>query len=457
MRESRQSMEQALRLGLAQHLVMTTQLQQAIQILQLSASDLRATVEQAYLENPTLEIVEPQSELTDGSLWRAENLPALTSYLDGAGAFDNGVYASEEHGGEPAATANLTLEEELLAQARLALRDQQELAIAAFIIGSLDNRGYLTVSLAEVARAVQVTSAMAQRVLQIVQGFEPAGVAARDLPECLRLQAERQGVYRGLLAAIIEQHLSDVAAGDLKAIARARHCTMAAVQATVDQLRRFDPKPGRAYGRTEAVALEPDVLVRKVQGTYQVQLNDNGVPQLKIAAAYRHALAGDTATQKYITDRLRAAEWLIKSIAQRRETIRRVVEEIVRRQQAFLEYGAGHLQAMTMQEVAAAIGVHESTVSRAVANKYVALPRGIMPLRQFFTASLAQAGADAFIAPQVKAALEQLIAGEDKHHPLSDQKLCNLLAAQGMKLARRTVMKYREQLGVPSSTKRKRY
>jgi len=450
-------MEQALNLSLSQHLVMTTQLQQAIQILQLSAQDLRAEIEKAYLENPALEITEPQSTMTDGSFLRAENLPALTRYLEGGSHYDNGVYASDEVNSDPAAPASLSLEDELLSQARLAFQDKQALAVAMFLIGSLDSRGYLTLPLHEVARAVQVPLPLATRVLQKVQGFEPAGVAARDLRECLRLQAERRGLYQGLVAAIIEQHLPDVAQSDWKAIARQQHATLTAVQQAVDVVRQFDPKPGRAFGQAADIVLEPDVIVRKIDGEYRVFLNDNGVPQLHIAAAYRQAADYDAATQQYIDGRLRAATWLIKSIAQRRETIRHVVEEIVRRQRDYLELGPGHLHAMTMQDVAAAIGVHESTVSRAVANKYVALPNGLLPLRQFFTASLAKTGAEDFIAPQVKAAMEQLIAQEDKRHPLSDQKLCTLLAAQGMQLARRTVMKYREQLGYPSSTKRKRY
>lgn len=451
-------MEQALSMNLTQHLAMTTQLQQAIHILQLSAQDLRTEVEKAYLENPALEMDEPV-HTADSSVLRADNLPAFSRYLDGGGTYEQGVYSGEaEAGQEPAAAASLSLEDELLAQARLAFTAQPELAAAMFIIGSLDSRGYLAVPLPELAQAAHIALPMMQRVLQRVQTFEPAGVAATGLQECLRLQAERQGAYKGLVAAVLDRHLPDIAAGDLKAIAHAEHTTLKAVQRAVDFVRQLDPKPGRAYGGEPEVLLEPDVIVRRVDGEYRITLQDNGVPQLHIAAAYRQADQYDAATQKYINGRLRAAEWLIRSIAQRRETIKKIVTEIVRRQRDFIEQGTGHLHAMTMQDVAAAIGVHESTVSRAVANKYVALPNGLWPLRKFFTSNLAkQAGGGDFIAPQVKEAIEQLIQAEDKHHPLSDQKLCTMLADKGMALSRRTVMKYREQLGFPSSTKRKRY
>ena len=446
-------MEQALSMNLTQHLAMTTQLQQAIHILQLSAQDLRTEVEKAYLENPALEMDEPV-HTADSSVLRADNLPAFSRYLDGGGTYEQGVYSGEaEAGQEPAAAASLSLEDELLAQARLAFTAQPELAAAMFSIGSLDSRGYLAVPLPELAQAAHIALPMMQRVLQRVQTFEPAGVAATGLQECLRLQAERQGAYKGLVAAVLDRHLPDIAAGDLKAIAHAEHTTLKAVQRAVDFVRQLDPKPGRAYGGEPEVLLEPDVIVRRVDGEYRITLQDNGVPQLHIAADQY-----DAATQKYINGRLRAAEWLIRSIAQRRETIKKVVTEIVRRQRDFIEQGTGHLHAMTMQDVAAAIGVHESTVSRAVANKYVALPNGLWPLRKFFTSNLAkQAGGGDFIAPQVKEAIEQLIQAEDKHHPLSDQKLCTMLADKGMALSRRTVMKYREQLGFPSSTKRKRY
>ncbi len=447
-------MEQSLSISLSQRLAMTTQLQQAIQILQLSAQDLRAEIEKEYLENPALELDYPDTPGDD--LYAAGNIHALADYLSGRGGEDAGYEGGEQQSFETAAPVTYTLEEELLAQAKFAFPEERDLAIATFIIGSIDDRGYLTVPMGEIARASQATEAAVSVVLAKVQSFDPAGVGARDLSECLRLQAQRKGIYEGLVAAVIDRHLAEVAEADFKAIAKAEFCHLSEVQLAVDAVRQLDPKPGSAYGAEPDLVIEPDVFVKKIDGEYRVVLNDNGVPQLHISRMYQQAEHFDAKTQKYITGRLRAAEWLIRSIAQRRETIRHVVEEIVRRQRDYLEKGPAFLHAMTMKDVADAIDVHESTVSRAVANKYAQLPGGIVPLRKFFTANLAKDGGD-FIASQAKTAIGEMIRGEDPHHPLSDQKICTQLEARGMTLSRRTVMKYREHLGFPSSTKRKRY
>ena len=296
------------------------------------------------------------------------------------------------------------------------------------------------------------------RILAVIQGFEPAGVGARDLAECLRLQAQRQGIYDGLVAAIIDRHLDAVAAHRLQERAAAEHVRPAEVQLAVDIVRRLTPNPGAAYGAADSAYITPDVIIRKGEKGYEVEVEEAGVPQLHISALYRQSDTFDKATQKYIAGRLRAAAWLINSIEQRRTTIRRVVEEIVRRQTAYFEKGPAFLEPMTMKEVADTIGVHESTVSRAVANKYAELPTGVIALRSFFTARSARTDTGEDVAAaKAKSAIERFIKGEDPKKPLSDQKLCTLLKAEGIALSRRTVMKYREQLGYDSSVKRKRY
>lgn len=451
--------EQSLNMNLSQHLAMTMKLQQAIRILQLSAQELRAEIEKEYLENPALEMDygDAAPEPSD-PLLRAENISRLSEYL---GDEENrGSYPPEERepGREKAAPVNLTLEEELLEQVNFTFSDPQQRAIAVFLVGSVDSRGYLTLPLEEAARAAQSSVEEVSAVLRRVQSFEPAGVAARDLSECLRLQAERQGIYEGLVAAVIDRHLDDVAESRIREIAAQEHCRPQDVQLAVDIVRQLDPKPGSSYGGDDPAYITPDVLIQKIDGEYQVILNDNYVPHLHISPVYRKAESFDAETRKYITQRLNAASWLINSIEQRRTTIRRVVTEIVRVQRDFLDKGPDFLRPLTMKEVADEIGVHESTVSRAVANKYAELPRGVMPLRKFFTANLGRAGSgEDFIASQAKAAIRELIEKEDPHKPLSDQKICTLLKERRMELSRRTVMKYREQLGYPSSVKRKRY
>ena len=455
------SIEQSLGMNLSQHLAMTMQLQQAIEILQLSAQELCATIEKEYLENPVLEMDYPSGrrELYEQGGPAHAGVRALADYLDGGGKQPAYFTDEDERQFDAPAPLHATLEEELLEQVNFTFNENEsERAVATFLVGSLDSRGYLTLPVAEVARAMACSEAEVLRILAVIQGFEPAGVGARDLAECLRLQAQRQGIYDGLVAAIIDRHLDAVAAHRLKEIAAAEHVRPAEVQMAVDIVRRLNPKPGAAYGAADSAYITPDVIIRKGEKGYEVEVEEAGVPQLHISALYRQSDTFDKATQKYIAGRLRAAAWLINSIEQRRTTIRRVVEEIVRRQTAYFEKGPAFLEPMTMKDVADTIGVHESTVSRAVANKYAELPTGVIALRSFFTVRSARTdrGEDV-AAARAKSAIERFIKGEDPKKPLSDQKLCTLLKSKGIELSRRTVMKYREQLGYDSSVKRKRY
>ncbi len=440
------------------------QMQQAIQILQLSAQDLRAAIEKEYLENPVLEMDEPSSYIAEHGekmqeTLQAGSIAALADYLDGGGKQPSYFADDSEKHFEAAAPLQTTLEEELLEQVKFTFPDEKEQAFATFLVGSLDNRGYLTISLSEAARVMKVSEETAEHVLSLIQKFEPAGVGARDLPECLRLQAKRQGIYTGLVASIIDHHLPDVALHHIREIAAAEQVSPADVQMAVDIVKRFNPKPGAAYGSDEPAYITPDVIVRRDEnGAFHVELEESDVPHLHISALYRQADSFDKKTKKYITNRLHAASWLIQSIEQRRTTIRHVVEEIVHRQMAYLEKGPAYLRPMTMKEVADAIGVHESTVSRAVANKYAELPNGIVALRSFFTArSVKSENGEEAASAQAKAAIDKLIQSENPRKPLSDQKICELLKGQNLLLSRRTVMKYREQLGYASSVKRKRY
>ena len=330
MRKEGLPIETSLQMNLSQHLSMTVQLQQAIQILQFSAQELRAAIEKEYLENPVLEM-----DYRDETMQASPDIPqdvsisALSDYLGGDG---------KEKSFEAAAPQCTTLEDELLEQVNFTFQDEMERAIATFIVGSISGQGYLTVPVAEIARATQSNIALVEKVLARVQEFDPAGVGARDLAECLRLQAKRQGIYEGLVAAIIDRHLDEVAAARIKEIAAAEHCRPADVQMGIDIVRRLDPKPGSAYGEGDSVTITPDVVVRKAEdGSYKVEIEDKYVPHLQISALYRQADQFDDSTRKYIAKRLNAAAWLINSIEQRRQTICQVVEEIVRRQQDYIE------------------------------------------------------------------------------------------------------------------------
>jgi len=454
-------MEQSLSLNLGQKLAMTAKLQQAIQILQLSAQDLRSVIEKEYLENPALEMEdappEPESseKLTDR--YSIEEIAALANYLGDDGP-SKPLQKEVKQSFESVGTTSETLEAVLLEQVNFAFKPGRERKIAEYIVGSIDGCGYLKADCDELAGALQVTAAEVAAVLQSVQGFEPAGVGARNLRECLMIQAKQQGIYKDLIAAIIESHLDEVAQAQLKNIAEAEKCSPADVQLAIDIIRKLNPKPGSSYGGDRLDYIVPDVVVRKVDDDYIVLVNGYGIPKLNISATYRHGTDFDETTKKYIEHRVNSAVWLIKSIEQRRQTLFNVVTEIVKMQRDFFDKGPEYMHPLLMKTIAEKINVHESTVSRAVANKYMEMPRGMMSLKKFFTANLSSSlDGEELIAGQVKAVLKQLIAAENPQKPLSDQQLSDILKEKDMRISRRTVMKYREQLGYPSSVKRKRY
>lgn len=452
-------MQQKLSLNLSQKLTMTAKLQQSIQILQLSAQELRAVIETEYLENPTLEMDEsPESEEQTGKMvnrYSFEDIRALAEYL-GDGGRERLTRADREQGFEAVACVRATLEDVLVEQVNLNFTDKVEHQIARYIVGSIDSRGYLTSSVEEIASTMAVDEACVRKVLSVVQTFEPDGVGARSLRECLMLQAKRQGLCAGLVAILLEHYLDEIAKAHFKTIAEKEGCAISDVQAAVDIIRCLNPKPGAVYGGADTAYIVPDVVVREINGEYVVLVNDYGIPRLNISAVYKNGAAFDRETRKYIETRVSSAIWLIKSIEQRRNTLFNVVTEIIKQQRPFLDQGPDALRPMRMKSVAENINVHESTVSRAVANKYVETPHGVMSLKSFFAVNLNPNGEE-LIAGQVKAMIKKMIEMEEPRKPWSDQQLSEMLAEQKMKISRRTVMKYREQMGYSSSTKRKRY
>ena len=426
---------------------MTAKMQQSIRMLQMSAQELREAVEKEFLENPALELEEADEEPEEKSL---QGDPEPESGLP--------AYGGEAPGAEFPVPTGVSLEEELMEQANFVFPGEGERAIAAFLIGSIDDRGYLGVSVPEIAKTVGCGEEEVLRILRRIQDFEPPGVGARDLRECLRIQAKQRGIYDGLVATLIDGYLGDVAASRIKRIAEREGERPEDVQTAVDILRTLNPKPGNAYGVDGSHYLVPDVLVTQRDGVYRVAINEKEAPRLRLSPLYRNVEGFDEDTKAYIQHSIHSATWLLQCIEQRKRTLCRVVEEIVHRQRPCVEQGLSHLLPMTMKQVAESIGMHESTVSRAVANKFVGLPWGIVSLRKFFTGSLGKPESqETLTAGQAKAALGELIREENPQNPLSDQKLAELLSARGMEISRRTVMKYREQLGYPSSVKRKRY
>jgi RNA polymerase sigma-54 factor len=330
--------------------------------------------------------------------------------------------------------------------------------IAESIIGNLDENGYLTATLEEIAQSGNYSMEDVEEALAMVQEFDPPGVASRDLPECLLIQVKLLDPQNVLAQQIIKEHLKLLQNNQLKEVARAVNRPVELVKRAVDLIKRLDPKPGLRYNKTEPRLVEPDVQFRKVDGEWQVFMNDDDLPQLRLNATYRRLLARDAAdrdVRNYVKERFTAAIQLMKNIEQRKHTIVKVCHAILRRQQDFLDYGPDQLKPMMIKEVAEEVGVHPSTVSRAVANKYVHLPQGVLELRSFFSESVnGPQGAEMSLL-SLKRRVKQMIEQEDTAHPLTDEQITKRLSDEGIHVTRRTVAKYREDLRIPSTHRRR--
>jgi RNA polymerase sigma-54 factor len=348
-----------------------------------------------------------------------------------------------------------SLAEHLLEQLWHATSDGEVRTAGEAIIGNLDDNGYLRAELAEIAAATGTAAATVARALALVQTFEPTGVAARDLRECLVLQLRADPIGDPLAIEIVEQHCEALGRRRYEQLARALRAPLPRILAAAERIRQLDPKPGRAFGGTDARSVVPEVTVEKIDGEYVVTLNDQGLPGLRVARGYRGLHAHLSAEERqFVAERRQAARWFVEAIERRRQTIRRVVETVVRVQRDFFDQGPGHLRPLALREVAEEIAMHESTVSRAVSSKYVETPHGVFPLKHFFQPGVPAATGGLVATLAVKASLRALIEGEDGRHPLSDQALAAALRQRGFVLARRTVAKYRSELAIPPGHRR---
>lgn len=467
-------LDYGLKLETTQKLIMTPQLRQAIAILQLPATELAALVEKELLENPVLEpIVEehgegsaPEAEVPVREYDTQPEADGWMEYLlngtETTAAMHSGSSETAQRR-EIADTDAVLLQDYLEMQLHFSVSDTTHLMIGKYLIGCIDDNGYLCGTTAEAALHLGVEETAVIEVLQLIQTFDPLGVGARNLQECLLIQLEYKALEFDsdkidLAVAVIKEHLDQVAAGRYKQIADKQRCTLQEVQQAVDIIRTLDPKPGRAFGGGQAAYIIPDVTVERVNNGYSIHINDNHVPQLAINPYYREVVReADSDARKYVEGRINAAVWLIKSIEQRRRTLYNVTEAIIILQNEFFEYGPKFIRPLTMKKVAEHVGVHESTVSRATANKYIATPHGVFGMHSFFTSGVQGAGGEDISASRVKQEIKELIAAEDPSRPLSDQALCDALNRKGIMLSRRTIAKYREELGIASSSKRKRH
>lgn len=444
-------------------LAMTPELRQAIQILQYSATDLLHYIQEQLVENPVLEIDETaEGGKTGKNDWNEQDLRAWAQYLKPrAVSVGRETRENEADPIERIASPELTLTEVLEAQLRYLTLSPLELRVCTYLIGNLDERGYLDVSSNNVCKRFNINEDTLEACLRVIHSLDPAGVGARSLDECLRIQLERDEEPDAIALQIVNSHLRDLAEGRMKKIAYALDCDMAEIQRAVDRIKRCNPRPGLAYHPGEPRYVVPDVVVERVENEYVVLVNDGYMPRLTVSRQYEQLLYQEDDRSRQATHYLKSwfqsAMWLVKSIEQRRHTLARVSSVIVEKQRDFFDRGLDYLKPLTLKEIADELGIHESTVSRATQHKYMQTPRGCFPFRFFFPSGVSTDSGGNTSAESVKNKIERLIAQEDKRHPLSDQKIADLLKAEGVRISRRTVAKYREEMGILSSALRKRY
>ncbi len=484
-------MEMGLRAQLkqTQQLRMTPQLQQAIKLLQLSRMELITMVRQEMCENPVLE--EQQDPYEAESLYvqehgieekeksdKVEEVKADESDMDKVdweeylNKYDGnslptnsyrGLSSSDLPGYEETLSTSESLVDHLMTQLRLSALDDAQQHIGALIIGNLDETGYLRdMTVADLAADADATEEHVEEVLSVIQEFDPVGVAARDLKECLAIQADRLVPDDDTVHEIIDHHLSDLERKSVAKIARALEVDNDEVIRAARLIATFEPKPGRLYSQEEGRYITPDVYIFEMDGEYVCSLNEDGLPKLKVSNYYKKMLSQKKEegekdeVRDYIQDKLRGAMWLIRSIHQRQSTIIKVTESIIKFQKDFFDKGIEHLKPLVLKDVADDIDMHESTVSRVTTNKYVHTPRGVFELKFFFNSGITKHGGDDLASEAVKAKIREIIADEDPKKPLSDSKIAKKLAEdQNIDIARRTVAKYREMMGILSSSKRK--
>ena len=480
-------LRQTLVQGLAQQMIMTPKMQQAIEMLQLSTIELETYLEQQLTENPLLEEVPSEDQEADASSSAEQTTTTETpgdeepksdeserdidkeieslmaSYTDYSyGGRDFGVSGEDGKRGfiENTAAEPESMSKDLMKQLSLSTENATDYKIGEWIISEIDERGYFSSSIEAGSQTLGIAPEEVERVLKIIQTFTPTGMGARDLRDCLLIQIEASHNGRPHLKKIVQDHLEPLAKKQYPAIARALKISVEQVQELGIVIASLEPLPGRYFGNREALYITPDVIVKKVDGEYVVYVNDDGLPRLRVSSLYRKLLKnrnGDPKTKEYIRDKLRSAQWLVKNIQQRKDTIQRVAQNIVDVQKDFLDRGIAHLKPLTLKDIAERVEMHESTISRVTASKYMETPRGIFLLKYFFSSGIENSYGEATSSKSVREMIRTLIDNEDRHKPLSDRRITELLLRRGINIARRTVAKYREELGILSSKYRREY
>jgi RNA polymerase sigma-54 factor len=479
-------LEQKLNLRMAQRLMMTPQLQMAIRLLQYPKLELQQVITQELTENPILEEIQEEEPQTDEQASEGEAGEAQPEEkrerepeVEMKDTFDPQEYESyfqdyldysyipkQSEFKELPQTENflskrISMAEHMLWQLGETDTDEHIREICRAIIGNLDGDGYLTATLEEIMAMGGYSLEDTKKALEVVQAMDPIGVGARDLKECLLLQLKYLELDSSPVREIVENHLDLIRRHRFDEMAKRLGCSMEDIQCHVDIIKNLDPKPGVKYNVESSYYVVPDVHVVKIDEEYQIFLNEEGLPKLRVNSAYRRLLSAKdgSATEEarqFVSDKMKSALWLIRSLEQRQKTIYKVAESIVRHQRQFLDQGIEYLKPLILRDVAEDINMHESTISRVVNNKYMHTPRGLFEMKYFFHSGISTTyGAD-ISSLSVKQKIKKYIEDENPRKPMSDSKIVQKLKEEGLDIARRTIAKYREELKIPSSTYRKK-
>ena len=450
--------------GLALQQTLSPQMQQSLNILQAPLMELRQLVAAELQSNPVLE-EEPKETPREAE-------PASSEKSDMSDEWNE--YFAQRSTAEPwsaeaqerrqhffdSQTKPVTLQQHLLEQMNGADLSASERGIVLVIIGNIDDRGYLRATAEEIASLAGCLVEDAEKAIAKVQSFDPPGVGAQSLAECLLIQINRQGRQYSLESRIVQHHLEELGRRKLPEIAKQLRVTVADVQKAAEDIARLEPKPGRPFSADDEQTILPDVFVERDGETYSVALNDEEIPSVRIGDDYKDMLSQTGSSREvrdYLREKIRGGRFFIKCIQQRQHTLLHIARTIVERQRDFFDLGPAHLRPMTMSQVAQVVGVHETTVSRAVSGKYMSTPRGLFELKYFFTSGYTTAEGESVSNESVRQAISEIVKSENQRRPLSDQDIVTMLSERGLPIARRTVAKYREQLGILPSHLRKSF
>lgn len=441
-----------------QKLVMTQQLQLAVKLLQLSSYELNEYIDEQLMENPLLEIEEKNKDKeVDKQETMEDRFDQILDYLND----DKGYYSEYESDDEDVSPFNFIAEEKTLwdylkEQLFLVPINGKLKKAGEYIIDSIDENGYLTTNEIDIAIECNISQNEALEMIKVIQGFDPAGICARNIHECLILQLENMGICNEIFKNIAENMLEDVGENKISKIAKSNNISQLEAQEYVNIIRKLDPKPGIRFCSDTTRYIVPDVYVEKIDGKYAVTVNEEGIPQLKVSRMYKRMLQDKSSIEyKYVKEKMQSALWLLKSIDQRIQTIKKVVESIIEYQIDFFENDT-ELKPLTLKQIADTAGFHESTVSRAVKGKYVQTPKGTFEIKNFFIRGIQSKDGEEIATLKIKKRIKELIDGEDHSRPYSDQQLSDILKSENLPISRRTVAKYREETNIPPSSKRKR-